>query len=136
MEAFPHKAKRASTRDLQVEVGLFRRGEELLFSRGERPLLKGLWNLPWRVVAAASDFEPESWPELGLRLGATQRLGECEHRITRYRIRQRIIAGEAHPTLGEAMPEYRWVRADEREALGLPAFSARVLALLSTEEGS
>ncbi len=129
-EAFPQSPRREEPVELRVEVGVFRRGEELLLARGERPFLRGLWNLPYRVLDGAGAFPPERWGELGLRLRRTRRLGERRHTITRYRIRQELLAADVELMVADRRPEYRWAGTAERERLGLPAFSLRVLSKL------
>ena len=125
--AYPETAPRAAQTDLLVEVGIFRQGDRLLLSRGERPFLRGLWNLPYRIRSGGASDEEETWEELGLSVQGGRPLGEASHSITRYRIRQLLVGGTATPLAAEGVPEYRWADAAERAELGLPSFSAKII---------
>jgi A/G-specific adenine glycosylase len=126
--AYPQLARAASGIVITLAVGLFRRGERVLVQRGDRPLLAGLWNLPYRVLDGGGAFEPESWRQLGLRVANPRPLGREEHSITRYKIRQQVLGGNARLLVREGAPEYRWIAAGEQAGLGLPAFSVKLLA--------
>jgi A/G-specific adenine glycosylase len=127
-ERFPELNRPAAPLSLVLEVGIFRDSRGLLLARGsDRPFLAGLWNLPYRVLDGAGRFPDESWRELGLEPGDARIVGSGDHGITRYRIEQRVLAGETVSLIAEAPLEYRWVKEEELSKLGLPAFSTKLL---------
>jgi len=123
---FPGRRPRQTAEAVKVEVGIFLRGERVLLSRGERPFLGKLWNLPYRVREGGS-FPHESWRDLGIEVSRRRHLGEHRRSITRYRINQEAVSGEAELLVGENLPEYRWVPRAELGELGLPTFSSALL---------
>ncbi len=125
-EAFPRKDPAESPRPVRVEVGVFQRGERVLLSRGQRPFLGDLWNLPYRVRDGGG-FRAEDWRQLGLDAPELRHLGEHRMSITRYRISQETVTGEVELLVGENLPEYRWFTRHELGDLGLPAFSRKLL---------
>ena len=124
---FPQLERPAAPQEVRLEVGIFRGPEGMLLARGDRPFLGELWNLPYRIVFDAAGFAAEEWRELGLSPGRTVELGEGRHTITRYRLRQRVLAGDATLVAGKKRVEYRWVAERELAAMGLPAFSRKLL---------
>jgi A/G-specific adenine glycosylase len=125
-EDFPRKDPAAKPRPVRVEVGVFQRGDRILLSRGERPFLGDLWNLPYRV-RDGSGFKAENWRQLGLDAPELRHLGEHRMSITRYRISQETVTGDVELLVGENLPEYRWFGREELGDLGLPAFSRKLL---------
>ena len=128
--AYPQGRRGESPVELRLEVGLFRRRDDdgrLLLARGARPLLGTLWNLPFRVLDDAAGLAAERWTALGLRLSARRELGEGRHGVTRYLLRQQVLSAVAElRPVGEGI-EYRWASREELPALGLPAFSRKLL---------
>ncbi len=136
--AYPQLVRAERPQELLVEVGLLRHPSgdgRLLLARGERPFLGELWNLPYRLAGGA-DLASERWSQLGLRLSARRRLGEERHGITRYQIKQRVLAGVAEFRAGECAVEYRWAAPAELARLGLPAFSRKILQRYAPALGS
>ena len=111
---------------VKVEVGVFLRGDRVLLSRGDRPFLGDLWNLPYRLRDGGG-FRAENWRQLGLDAPDLRLLGVHRMSITRYRIAQETVTGEVELLVGENLPEYRWFASRELERLGLPAFSKKLL---------
>ncbi len=126
-ERFPESRRPVKPEQVTVEVGIFRSPEGLLLSRGARPFLGGLWNLPYRVVRDTPSLGAEEWRGLGLAPVDTVELGEGRHGITRYRIRQRVLGGGVEFVAAENRPEYRWFTDEGIDGLGLPAFSRKLL---------
>ncbi len=125
-EEFPRKDPAEAPRPVRVEVGVFQRGERVLLSRGQRPFLGDLWNLPYRVRDGGG-FRAEDWRQLGLDAPELRHLGEHRMSITRYRISQETVTGDVELLVGENLPEYRWFSRHELGDLGLPAFSRKLL---------
>ena len=131
---FPETRPRGPLTEIEVEVGIFGGERGLLLARGPRPFLGELWNLPFRIREEAGGFAAESWEQLGLRPRATRDLGEARHGITRYRIRQRVLSGGVELLNVAGTSSYRWVDPAQLPALGLPAFSTKLLARFLPQE--
>jgi A/G-specific adenine glycosylase len=125
---WPERTPGAAPLVLRLQVALCRDGGAVLLSRGERPFLGGLWNLPYRVLDGAGALRREGWAGLGLRLRGARRLGTLTHGHTRYRLEQEVVAARAELLAREGAPEYRWAGPRERARLGLPAFATKALA--------
>jgi A/G-specific adenine glycosylase len=133
-EEFPHRDPADRPRPVKVEVGIFLRGSRVLLSRGDRPFLGDLWNLPYRVRDGGG-FHAEDWKQLGLEAPDLRLLGEHRMSITRYRIAQETVTGDVELLVGENLPEYRWFRHSELKTLGLPAFSKKLINRYMSGEG-
>ncbi|MDP6419608.1 MAG: A/G-specific adenine glycosylase [Candidatus Krumholzibacteria bacterium] len=111
---------------IEVQVGVFEEGGELLLCRLKRPFLSGMWNLPWRVRRGAGLLAEEEWGDLGLRVREEREVAETKTTITRYRILQKRVEGRAELPPGD---EYRYFSPEELKSIGLPAFSRKILNL-------
>lgn len=118
----PVKLKKQKTRDLRLDLVLFRRGDEvfLVQRHAENRRLAGFWELP----------EKNLLPKLRGRVEA-----EFSHQIVNDRFRVRVW-GARFPNEAGALPAGRWVREVDFSEIPLATITRKALAASNSVSGA
>ena len=132
VKAFPQVATRPRTTSREFHTFVLRRaGRYLVRRRAAGEVNAGFWEFPGIELGRTGESAAESFQRLfGFAGPVLAGLGELRHSITRYRYRQRVMAGEwpARESMRPAAGE--WVSLDELQQRPFYSPQRRLLKLL------
>ncbi|MBG90003.1 MAG: A/G-specific adenine glycosylase [Verrucomicrobiales bacterium] len=133
-DQIPDIAKRAATTRRYFFAFVLRRGESVFVTqRNPGNVNAGFWEFP-NVEVRSLDLKSEKIlkTELGIRVNELQLLGDVRHSITRYRIQQRVFAGDA---IGKIRKEGVWCSLDELTERPVVSAHRKLLGKLAANRG-
>jgi len=123
----PRPKPRATTLDVEVEVLVVRRGQQVLLERraDSAARMPGLYELPTREVGTPRGLFRDRWEPAGAFV-AGRELGRARHTITRHRID--VCVREGRVAAGARLPAcLGWVDAQAALRLGLTGMARKLL---------